>query len=57
MLMTFLGKKERPSRQQFYEVFTVLLLHDQEESAIVAQTSRVESGWEHVWILLQGSWE
>lgn len=32
-------------------------LHDQEEGLAVAQPGRVESGWEHVRVLLQGSWE
>lgn len=34
-----------------------LLLHDQEEGAVVAQTGWVEPGREHVWVLLQGSRE
>lgn len=51
---TFFRRFLGPKPAQFH---AVLLLHDQEESAIVAQTGRVEPGREHVWILLQGSWE
>lgn len=33
----------------------VLLLHDQEKRAVVAQTSRVKPGRQHVWILILGT--
>lgn len=34
-----------------------LLLHDQEERAVVAQTCRVQPGRQHIRILLFGSWQ
>lgn len=35
----------------------VLLLHDQEKSAVIAQTSRVQSGWQHIRIFFPSTWQ
>lgn len=43
--------------KHFHRRWQILLFHDQEESAVVAQTSRVESGWQHIWILFLGAWQ
>lgn len=55
-LVTFVSKHSHSLIDQEGERRQVLLFHDQEKSAVVAQTSRVEPGWQHIWILFLGTW-